>query len=182
MPEKGIRFIEKLILISKDLNNIGEKMVNWNELEKLCRSCKKCDLYKTRTNIVLGKGDINTNLMFVAEAPGRLGADRTGIPLFGDKTGDNFESLLGNIGWDRRDVFITNALLCNPREDNGNNGTPKIEEIEHCSTFLEMTIELIQPDVIVSLGIVALKALDIISPHGLTLKQNVYKKVMNLTF
>jgi len=113
--------------------------------------------------------------MFIAEAPGRLGADRTGVPLHGDKTGDNFEQLLGNVGWKRNDIFITNAVLCNPREENGNNGTPTLEELVNCSAFLEMTIELIQPEVVVSLGAVALKALGLIAPHGLTLKAKTAK-------
>src|SRR5260370_8837994 len=73
-------------------------------------------------------GDLNgpwdSKIMFVAEAPGRLGAERTGIPLFGDRTGDRFEELLGAMRWNRRDVFITNAVLCNPRDMKGNNGSP----------------------------------------------------------
>jgi uracil-DNA glycosylase family 4 len=111
----------------------------------------------------------------VAEAPGRLGADRTGIPLCGDKTGDNFEKLLSNIGWKRSQVFITNAVLCNPREGNGTNGTPTHAEIANCSAYLEMTINLVRPDVIVSLGATALGALDMISPHGLQLREAIAK-------
>lgn len=146
------------------------RFIDFCEMVQYCTLCPRlCDRPKVMST---NNGNICSKVLFVAEAPGRLGADRTGIPLFGDKTGNNFESLLGNIGWNRGDIFITNSLLCNPREENGNNGTPKIEEIENCSTFLEMTIELIQPEVIVSLGIVALKALDSISPHGLTLKQD----------
>lgn len=121
----------------------------------------------------MANGNIDSKILFVAEAPGRLGADRTGIPLYGDKTGDNFENLLGNIGWNRSQIFITNAILCNPREDNGTNGTPTREEIANCSSYLEMIINLIKPQVIVSLGASALVALDIISPHGFKLRTEV---------
>jgi uracil-DNA glycosylase family 4 len=115
--------------------------------------------------------------LFVAEAPGRLGADRTGIPLYGDRTGDNFESLLGNVGWRRGEVFITNAVLCNPKQENGNNGTPTQEEIANCSAYLEMVIALISPDVVVTLGVTALNALNLLSPHGVELREGVSQVV-----
>jgi uracil-DNA glycosylase family 4 len=120
---------------------------------------------------------LDSKVLFVAEAPGRLGADRTGIPLFGDRTGENFNILLGNIGWRREDIFITNAILCNPKQVNGNNGTPTSEEIANCSAYLEMVITLLNPDVIVTLGATALSALDILSPHGIELRDGVAQVV-----
>jgi uracil-DNA glycosylase family 4 len=122
-------------------------------------------------------GNLNSKVIFIAEAPGRLGADCTGIPLYGDKTGDNFEMLLGNIGWKREDVFITNAILCNPQDENGNNSTPTREEIENCTYYLEMTLELINPDIIVTLGIKALEALKYIKYHDFILRDCVAKKL-----
>jgi uracil-DNA glycosylase family 4 len=143
----------------------------------LINSVQYCDLcprmnhrIKVLSNL---SGNIHTNALFVAEAPGRLGADKTGVPLFGDKTGDNFEKLLTFTGWHREDIFITNAILCNPREDNGNNGTPKMDEIANCSYYLRMIIELINPKYVISLGKVALDSLKFISSHELSLKQNV---------
>jgi uracil-DNA glycosylase family 4 len=115
--------------------------------------------------------------MFVGEAPGRLGADRTGIPFYGDRTGDNFENLLLNVSWQREDLFITNALLCNPREDTGNNGTPSAAEIKNCSMYLSMLLELIRPEVVVSLGAKALEALKHVQPHIAVLKQDVGKAI-----
>jgi uracil-DNA glycosylase family 4 len=109
----------------------------------------------------------------VAEAPGRLGADATGVPLFGDQTGDNFEFLLESIGWRRDDIFVTNAVLCNPREERGVNSTPTVDEVLNCSQYLEMTIELANPDVIVTLGAVALTGLKNIRSHNYILKKHV---------
>jgi uracil-DNA glycosylase family 4 len=120
---------------------------------------------------------VESKVLFVAEAPGRLGADRTGVPLFGDRTGDNFEALLGNIGWRREQVFITNAVLCNPKQDDGNNDTPTAEEIAKCSAYLEMVITLVNPDVIVTLGVTALDALNLLSPHGIELREGVAQLV-----
>lgn len=145
--------------------------------EDLCRSvsyCTLCSRLKERRKVLSkANGSILSKVMFIAEAPGRLGADHTGIPLFGDKTGDNFEALLQSVNWDRKDIFITNAVLCNPRREDGNNGAPTIEEIAYCSTYLGMQIELVRPDVVVTLGAIALGALKFIHPHSYELKRDV---------
>jgi uracil-DNA glycosylase family 4 len=118
-------------------------------------------------------GPWGAKVMFVAEAPGRLGAERTGIPLFGDRTGDRFEELLRAMQWHRCDVFITNAVLCNPRDVNGNNGIPAPTEILNCSSFLRRTIDLVNPAVVISLGRVSLKALSLVCKHDLELRTSV---------
>jgi len=122
-------------------------------------------------------GNLNSKVVFIAEAPGRLGAECTGIPLYGDKTGDNFELLLGNIGWKRENIFITNAILCNPQDENGNNSTPTKEEVQNCSYYLEMVLELVNPDVIVTLGVKALDALNHIKKHDFILRDCVAQKL-----
>jgi uracil-DNA glycosylase family 4 len=122
-------------------------------------------------------GNLNSKVVFIAEAPGRLGAECTGIPLYGDKTGENFEMLLGNIGWKRDDVFITNSILCNPQDEKGNNSTPIKEEIENCSYYLEMTLKLVNPDIIVTLGTKALEALKYIKSHNYILRDCVAQKL-----
>ncbi len=143
----------------------------FNMLLHSVHNCDLCERLCSRKK-VLSKysGNLHSKVLFIAEAPGRLGADCTGIPLYGDKTGDNFEILLNNIGWSRNDVFITNAVLCNPQDENGNNSTPKSDEIINCSTYLRMTIKLINPEVIVTLGAKALEALKRIHEHEFTLK------------
>lgn len=165
------------------LNEKGKNMISLDNKEKyftlLLSTVSKCDLCQRMCNRkkVLSNlnGNIYSKVIFIAEAPGRLGADCTGIPLYGDKTGENFEMLLGNIGWSRQDVFITNSILCNPQDENGNNSTPNKEEIANCSYYLEMTLELINPDVIVTLGVKALEALKIIENHDYVLRNCVAK-------
>lgn len=153
-----------------------------NRYIELCRSaqiCTLCERLCDRNKVLsLKNGDINSKVLFIAEAPGRLGADRTMIPLYGDRTGDNFEILLGNIGWSRQNIFITNSVLCNPREKKGNNAPPTVKEIFNCSPYLEMTIRIINPDVIVTLGQKALLALKYISNHNVELKSHVATEVM----
>ncbi len=146
------------------------------DLAQATQFCNLCERMRHRDKILSNANGCPTSkVLFIAEAPGRLGADRTGVPLHGDKTGNNFETLLGNIGWKRDDIFITNALLCNPRQNNGTNGTPTIKEIRNCSIYLEMIINLVDPLVIVSLGRVALEALSYIQPHGYSLLNDVAK-------
>lgn len=118
-------------------------------------------------------GDWSSQILFVAEAPGRLGAEVTAIPLFGDRTGDRFEEILKQMRLRRSEVFITNAVLCNPRDEAGNNDTPSQSEIKNCSSFLRRTVEFVNPRVVIALGRVALQALNRINEHGLTLRDSV---------
>lgn len=147
------------------------KTARFDDLVESVQHCDLCPRLSDRRKVLSSaNGSIDSKVLFVAEAPGRLGADRTGIPLCGDRTGDNFDALLGNIGWRRENVFITNAVLCNPKQEDGNNGTPTLEEIANCSAYLEMVINLVSPDVIVTLGTMALSALEMLSPHGIELR------------
>lgn len=156
------------------MNAILNKETYFNKLLESVHNCDICERMCDRRK-VLSKhnGNLESKVIFIAEAPGRLGAECTGIPLYGDKTGSNFELLLGNIGWKREDIFISNAILCNPQDEKGNNSTPTVNEITNCSYYLEMILELINPDVIVTLGVKALDALKIIEKHNYVLKENV---------
>jgi len=106
-----------------------------------------------------GNGNLNSKILFLAEAPGRFGAGRTGIPFSGDRSGENFETLLEHIQLSRRDIFITNAVLCTPLKD-GNNRRPIALEIKNCSSFLERVLHLITPELVVTLGRVGLESIN----------------------
>ena len=137
-------------------------------------NCSLCPQMR-ETSAVLSElnGNIHARIMFVGEAPGRKGADRTRIPFFGDKSGVNFDRFLASIALKRDDIFITSAALCNPRTDSGANRKPSLKEINNCSSFLTRTIAIVNPDLVVTLGSVALHALKAIAPHELTLKTGV---------
>ena len=126
---------------------------------------------------VLGpqNGSLDSPVVFIAEAPGRLGADKFGIPLHGDQTGRNFEMLIASVGINRETVFITNAVLCNPRTPDGNNDSPTLLEMRNCSQYLKETLEVIEPKYVVPLGAAALAALNIINPHQIKLSEGVGK-------
>ncbi len=117
-------------------------------------------------------GRLAARVMFIGEAPGRKGADRTHIPFSGDQSGKNFDRFIGSIGLAREDIFITSAALCNPRTDSGANRKPTKTEVANCSPFLRKAIEIVNPQVIVTLGSVALEAIKLIEWHELTLKES----------
>ena len=117
-------------------------------------------------------GSPGARIMFIGEAPGRKGADRTRVPFSGDQSGANLDRFLNSIDLRREEIFITSAALCNPRTESGANRKPTQKELANCSDFLRRTIELINPRVIVTLGSVALEALKRIQYHELNLKES----------
>jgi uracil-DNA glycosylase len=132
-----------------------------------CRTCPAMD--ERRRVLTKANGNINARVLFIAEAPGRGGAERTGIPFSGDFSGRTFERLLDMVGWSRDDIFITNAALCNPQGPTGANRPPTRQELTNCAGHLRATLDLIDPPVVATLGAVALGALDRIERHGLKL-------------
>ncbi len=139
---------------------MSDKEKEFRELSKNSSQCRLCPAMSDLPAILSSKnGSIHTDLVFVAEAPGRFGSGRTGIPFHGDRSGDNFEQLLNHIGLKRKNIFITNAVLCNPLK-NGNNRRPTIKEIDNCTSFLENLINLITPKIISTLGGVGLEAIN----------------------
>ena len=150
-----------------------QPLKKFKRLEKQAAGCRLCHALADQPAILsAANGNLNAKIVFVAEAPGRFGAGRTGTPLHGDKSGDNFEILLKHIGLTRTEVFITNAALCNPLK-NGNNRRPKVSEIKKCSPFLKETLNLINPQIVVTLGSVGLQALNLIFETQYQLKENV---------
>jgi len=117
-------------------------------------------------------GDVTARVMFVGEAPGRQCGDRTRVPFSGDQSGRNFQRYIDSIGLARSELFITNAVLCNPRKSSGANRPPTRREIANCSEYLRRLVELIDPAVVVTMGRVALKAVGRVAPHDLSLRES----------
>jgi DNA polymerase len=134
------------------------------ELERLAdewRSCTKCALASSRTQVVVGTGDPDADLMFVGEAPG-FHEDKQGVPFVG-QAGKLLETLLGEIGLTREAVYIANVIKCRPP----GNRDPLPNEIEACEGYLFSQVELIRPKVICTLGNFATKLLTG-RPEGIT--------------
>lgn len=133
-------------------------------------ACRQCPAMEGRRRVLTAaNGTVHARVLFIAEAPGRGGAERTGVPFSGDFSGRTFERLLAEVGWTRDDLFITNAALCNPQGPTGANRPPTRRELANCSGHLRATLAIVDPPVVATLGAVALAALDRIERHGLKL-------------
>ena len=143
----------------------------FKDLVKEAAGCTLCRAMCGRSAVLSElNGSPEARIMFIGEAPGRKGADRTRVPFSGDQSGANFDRFLKSIDLTRKDIFITSAALCNPRSESGANRKPSQKELTNCSRFLRRTIEIVDPRVIVTLGSVALEALKRIQYHELNLK------------
>lgn len=110
------------------------------------RSCTACALATTRTCAVPGEGPLDSEVMFIGEAPG-MNEDRQGRPFVG-AAGKFLDELFAAAGFRREEVYICNVLKCRPPS----NRDPMPSEIEACRGYLERQIELVDPALIVSLG------------------------------
>ncbi|HVF26793.1 MAG TPA: uracil-DNA glycosylase, partial [Pyrinomonadaceae bacterium] len=96
-------------------------------------------------------------------------------PFSGDQSGRNFERYIASINLSRREIFITNSALCNPRTGTGANRKPTAREVANCSDLLRRQLEIINAPVVVTLGVVALAALSCIQYHQFSLNDSAGK-------
>ncbi len=127
------------------------KAVDCQDLEglrKVVASCIACPLHRTRTQTVFADGTGRARVMFVGEAPG-YHEDAQGVPFVG-RAGELLTDIITKgMGLARADVYIANVLKCRPPE----NRDPRPEEKELCTPFLDRQIELVNPRVVVTLGL-----------------------------
>ena len=115
-------------------------------IEQSIKACKRCELWKTRTNPVAGAGSLSARILFVGEAPGYY-EDLKGEPFVG-KAGKVLDDLLASVELQRNDVYIANVLKCRPP----GNRNPTTDEIRACTPYLDAQLEIIQPEIIATLG------------------------------
>ena len=132
----------------------SKKAKRLDELAAQIRVCTRCPLHESRTLAVPGDGKYTAKVMIIAEAPGKE-EDESGHPFVGS-AGRYLDKVLAGTGLDRRDFFITNTVKCRPPK----NRTPKSNEVETCTAnYLFEQIELINPKLVMLLGLVAAKKL-----------------------
>ncbi len=120
---------------------------DFDSLENSVKGCYLCNLSKVRKNVVFGEGNKRAKVMFIGEAP-KTSEDESGnifVGLAGDIVTNIIEKVLG---LKREDVYITNILKCRTPE----NRVPTIEEVSTCKPYLLQEIELVNPEIIVTLG------------------------------
>lgn len=115
-------------------------------LREYLGNCRRCPLHKGRTNVVFGDGDPRARLMFVGEGPGHH-EDRQGLPFVG-RSGQLLTKMIEAMGLERSQVYITNVVKCRPRD----NRNPAPLEIKECSPFLRKQVQIVEPEIIVTVG------------------------------
>lgn len=119
--------------------------------ESMIRSCNRCRLCEKRTNTVFGEGDVDAKIFFIGEGPGE-NEDLQGRPFVG-RAGELLNKMIVAMGLNREQVYIANVVKCRPP----GNRAPAPDEVEACTPFLEKQLEIIQPKVIVTLGLPAMQ-------------------------
>ncbi len=115
-------------------------------LRALLETFDGCALKSTATRLVFADGNPQARIMFVGEAPGRE-EDIEGLPFVG-RSGKLLDRMISAIGLDRSSVYIANVIPWRPP----GNRTPTPQETQICLPFIQRQIELVNPDVLVTLG------------------------------
>ena len=146
--------------------------LTWEELRHQCMQCEKCELCRTRTNVVFGVGVADAEVMFIGEGPGE-NEDLQGEPFVG-RGGQLLDKYRDAIGLDRqKNIYIGNMVKCRPPK----NRDPKPEEQEACIGWLRSQVRLLRPKIIVCLGRIAAQRLidpgfRVTKEHGKFIEKN----------
>lgn len=139
--------------------------MNFSEIKPACLACEKCDLCKTRTQVVFGSGNPEAEVLFIGEAPGK-NEDEQGLPFVG-RSGQLLDQYLAAIHLNRKEnIFITNIVKCRPPE----NRDPLPNEWAACLPWLREQFACMNPKIVVCLGRIA--AQRIIRPDFSVMKEH----------
>lgn len=125
--------------IEKELQELGDEIGD----------CTRCRLHTTRKTIVFGHGNPKTNIVFIGEGPGEE-EDKQGLPFVG-RAGQLLDKIIAAMGLSRQSCYICNVVKCRPPD----NRTPLPDEQSTCGQFLRRQLEIMEPAVIVALGVVS---------------------------
>jgi len=127
---------------------------NWQQLQHLVINCQDCKLCNGRKNVVLERGNRNARWMLVGEGPGEH-EDIQGKPFVG-ASGQLLDKMITAMKLDpATDVYIANVVKCRPPH----NRNPAPEEISSCKNYLFSQIELVKPNIIITLGRFAMQTI-----------------------
>jgi uracil-DNA glycosylase family 4 len=152
---------DKNILIKRKTEIVSETFhsaKSLEELNSLICNCMKCQLGDARKNFVFGTGNPNAEVLILGEGPGAE-EDGQGLPFVG-RAGKLLNDILKAIKFERNDVYIANIVKCRPP----GNRTPSPAEMEMCMPYLKKQIELVDPKLILCVGLTA--------AHGLLLNKD----------
>ncbi|MGB7298287.1 MAG: uracil-DNA glycosylase [Burkholderiaceae bacterium] len=132
----------------------GVAAMGWTELQTAVAECRLCSLCESRQRTVFGAGDNQPRWLVVGEAPGAR-EDESGEPFVGE-AGQLLNAMLASVGASRiAGVFIVNVLKCRPP----GNRDPQPDELASCARYLERQVQVLQPELIFTMGRFAAQAL-----------------------
>lgn len=152
---------------------MSQKLQLLNDIAVEVAKCTACSLHKERKQIVFGKGDPNSPLVFVGEAPG-FNEDQQGIPFVG-RAGMLLDNMIKAMKFDPKDVYVCNVNKCRPP----NNRKPTENEMNCCKPFLVRQLNVVAPKVIVALGATAVEGL-LGAGEGITRRRGKWGKYNNI--
>lgn len=137
----------------------GDKQTRWNALRDIVLNCRECARHvKPDKKIVFGVGNLDADVFFVGEAPG-VDEEVAGEPFLGD-SGVLLGKMILAMGLKREDVYLTNVMNWRPEAATAaGKRQPTPEEMGFCMPYLRAQLEVVQPKVVVALGVPAAKAL-----------------------
>jgi len=152
----------------------------YNNLKAEIKECQRCELgckfIDGHDPHVVGDGDLNAKVMFIAEAPGKQETIAKECLTQSGKSGKIYAQVLKQLGLKRSEVYTTNIIACRP----DNNRDPELYEILECRPYLERQIQLINPELIVTFGRLAAQTFfnnfKITKDHGKLTKSDQYAK------
>lgn len=133
---------------------LTKRQLELDKLTQQAHGCQKCaELARCRNRVVFGTGNITPRLVFLGEAPG-ADEDLQGEPFVG-ASGQLLNKIIGACKLNRTDVYILNTIKCRPP----GNRNPATEELENCWSITERQLEVLRPEFICCLGLVATRQL-----------------------
>ena len=121
-------------------------LIHIHQLKAALEGFEGCALRKSATNTVFADGNPESRILLIGEAPGR-DEDIEGLPFVG-RSGQLLNRMIAAIGLDRSKAYIANVIPWRPP----GNRTPTPQETQICLPFIQRQIELVDPDILVTLG------------------------------
>lgn len=150
----GFSYIDPMSVNEEEESAHFDLASDINTLHSQMSQCHLCDLSKHRNRVLIGKGNIHAKVMFIDGSPSMV-EDESG-DSFSGRSGSSLEKMITQVlGLRTDDVYLTHALKCRPSHQH----TVLDSELSSCKPYLFKQIELINPDIIVTLGELAYKSL-----------------------
>jgi uracil-DNA glycosylase len=129
---------------------IAPGQADWPSLAAAMADCTACALSESRQRVVPGDYPTGARVLLIGEAPGRS-EDEGGQPFIG-RSGQLLDDVLAEVGLDRAELAVCNTVKCRPP----GNRAPKRPELDACRPWLDRQVDVIAPEVVVTLGGTAL--------------------------